>query len=238
MTQDFPFGPDEPIPSNAETSGLFVSQWRSEAEVQRFVQDTLANNPHTRCVIPEMEMIDLFGNRARADFGIVLTSGDTEFIVAVELKHNINFSANAAEGYAQAFHYREMCLISDSRVPHRLRNRSPALAFTGVFEMTPFSGFTSLYKAHGQRLMGMDILSTKFGVGSLRYHPWRLSLDLYLGECWFCTIGTESNRTIQFATGFEKYVTGKHKRNGTRRDRQSVAERMASWQSLFESKEQ
>lgn len=167
-------------------------------------------------VHPEFQMHDLYGNKARADLAIFAEFEGRPFYFTVELKVEASLSRNAANGFAQAFHYREFCTAADDRCPDALSGTSPALSFAGIFDM-------SREKMHTDRRLGMEILTTKVGVGALRYYSWRNTLEFWLGEYKVLCLST-GGRVDPWPTGLEKYIFGKQKRNGSRRGKQSVAE--------------
>ena len=220
---DFP-----PLPPHVEQKQF--SAWNSEKHCKAWLLD-IFKSAVDAYAIAEPNLVDIYGNRARADIGILVKRGNQDCFFAVELKHQANISANAAAAYAQAYHYRDMCIVNDDRLPWTVRDKSPSLAFAGVFEMQGDRWHVdSAIRHHEDRWFGMDILSTLFKVGSVRYYQKRDEVSFHFGEARIFGIRLSTGEVTWHAAA-DSYIFGSEKRNGSRRDRQSVAERFVEIQT-------
>lgn len=225
----------------AERSPVLPSQytppgalWSSEKEVQAWFEQYLAEFPEIH-TLAQLRMVDVFGKNARCDLGLQLYKDGEPLLFSVELKHETHRSTNAADAYAQAFHYQEMCLVRDPRVKEAaLLGKSPALSFAGIFVAESDTLTNRDAERHAQRRLGMEILANKLRVGSVRYYPWRGTVEFWFGEQAILrlTAGRGSSPKLMWGPQAHNYISSNVKRNGSRRGRETIAERAGLEQSL------
>lgn len=163
--------------------------------------------------IEQVKTVDVFGTTGRVDFVIFGTYEDFPYSLAIELKGHFGISKNAAEGLHQAFHYREMSILTDPRLPSELRFKSPNIAFAGILVQGDYR--------HDERLFGMEILALKFGCGIVLFD--HNGIELRMGEVHLLRIGN-SHRYSRWHTSAGNYLFGSVKRAGSRRERMTYAE--------------
>lgn len=197
--------------------------WETELDMQSWLVGKLRDTGVFSHVVPEMEMVDVFGDKARADIGVAGRLSGESFLIAIELKLRANISANAADGFSQAYHYREMCVVNDSRMPKCFQRRSPNLAFSGVFIEAGSS-----YR--NERLKGMAILTTKLRVGGVYLKQWPNSdtpycISFRMGEAFIFRTDPHIHRE-NWHTNAGQYLFGSVKRNGSRKSNGTLGERV------------
>ena len=207
-------------------------RWSSEKEMKYWLLEILLQC-HEIQVFDEPRLIDIYDKPARADIGIVVRRREEYCFFAIELKHRAQISANASAAYSQAYHYRDMCIVTDDRLPKSVRGRSPSLAFAGLFDMKGIDLNTRCVPHHEHRMIGMDLLSTHLKVGSVRNYDWRNQVVFYFGEMRLFDINVFTGQ-ICWNHVIDNYIFGSEKRNGSRRVRQSVAERFVEVKTLAE----
>lgn len=209
--------------------------WTSEKECHTWLLNVL-REVYEFEVIDEPNLVDIFGNKARADIGVLIRRGRERMcFFVIEIKHRVMFSTNAAAAYVQAYHYREMCIVNDPRLPECVNGRSPVFAFAGVFtdicsNPDQWMGHRDL---HGTRCDGMGILATSLKVGNVQGDPRNNRLVFQVGEQRLFSL-KDDERHIDWCSVNDKYMFGSEKRNGTRRERKSVAERFVESQTFVE----
>lgn len=207
-------------------------KWGSEKEMKHWLLHVLLKCPDIQ-VFDEPHLVDIYDNPARADIGIVVRRRNQDCFFAIELKNRAQISANASAAYSQAYHYRDMCIVTDDRLPKSVMGRSPALAFAGLFDMRAPGHNQPAATHHQARWFGMDILSTHLKVGSVRHYKWHDNIAFYFGEMRLFDIdGYEG--VVRWNHVIDNYIFGSEKRNGSRRVRQSVAERFVEVKTLAE----
>jgi hypothetical protein len=214
-----------------ELSGDY-DKWNSEKEMKCQLLDILLRCSEIQ-VFDEPRLIDIYDNQVRADIGIVVRRREQDCFFAIELKNRAQISANASAAYSQAYHYRDMCIVTDDRLPKSVRGRSPSLAFAGLFDMRPTFGGEPAASHHQARWFGINILCTHLKVGSVRKYKWHDNVAFYFGEmCLFTVDGYDGG--VRWNHVIDNYIFGSEKRNGSRRARQSVAERFVEVKTLAE----
>lgn len=201
--------------------------WTTEKECHDWVDYYLSWFPEIN-VLDQLHMVDVFGKKARCDLGLQLYKDGEPVLFSVELKNEIHRSTNAADAYAQAFHYQEMCLVRDERITEQpLIGKSPTLSFAGVFVAESDTMTNRDANHHAQLRLGMEVLANKLRVGSLRYYPWRGSLEFWFGENAILRLyaGGASSPRLVWGAQAHNYISSSVKRNGSRRGRETIAER-------------
>ena len=233
MQKDAPtvmFIPIPPAPDSRAPS--WHNYWSSEKECHQWLLAVLQRVPEIQ-VFDELGLVDIYGNRARADIGIVIDRGYGQHLLVVEIKHKVTISANAAAAYVQAYHYRDMCIASDSRLPGSVNGRSPVFAFAGVFTNICMSPNRPMDRDHHEhRCDGMGILATSLKVGNIEGDPRNNRLSFHAGEQRLFNL-THDEKSLEWCSVADSYLFGREKRNGGRRDRQTVAEKFFEMQQTF-----
>ena len=80
---------------------------------------------------------------------------------------------------------------------------------------------------HAQRRLGMEVLANKLRVGSVRYYPWRGTVEFWFGENAILRLsaGGGSSPKLTWGPQAHNYISSSVKRNGSRRGRETIAER-------------
>lgn len=201
--------------------------WSSEKESQTWLEQYLEWFPEIH-TLDQIHMVDVFGSKARCDLGLQLYKDGEPVLFSVELKHEIHRSTNAADAYAQAFHYQEMCLVRDTRIHEpSLVGKSPTLSFAGIFVAESDTMTNRAADHHAQRRLGMEVLANKLRVGSVRYYPWRGTVEFWFGENAILRLsaGGGSSPKLTWGPQAHNYISSSVKRNGSRRGRETIAER-------------
>ena len=198
--------------------------WASEKECHQWLLNILYDTYDIE-VFDEPRLKDIYGNNARADIGVLIDRGNKSFFFVIEIKHQADRSTNAAAALIQAYHYREMCVVDDDRVPEWVNGKSPTFAFAGVF--------TPTCDMHGGRRDGMGILASNMKVGNILGHPESGNLLFRSGDMRLFSVPVDCTTPISWQTTADAYLFGSERRNGSRRDRQSVAERFFEMQQTF-----
>ena len=206
----------------------YAPVWSSEKECQAWLADKLDKVKYLR-VYEEVSVTDIYGRKGRIDLGLVLPVAPhrERCFVAIELKNKTHISANACDAFVQAYHYREFCSLTDDRLPDDIYG-SPALAFAGVFDRMAQCDYQR------ERFDGMCILACQQRVGSVRCNNsrWNDEISFHMGEQLVFAVNI-ADKSIRWTNKAEDYVYGREKRNGSRRVRQSVAERFAEMESTI-----
>lgn len=218
-------------------------EWASESACRNWVVDQfLASNqaepprygaPGVQLeVFSEVSLIDVYGNRARADICIEADGPDgNPVLLLVELKHQADILSNAVDAFVQAYQYVEFCTVVDDRLPGWL-GRSPTMGFAGLFHAS---------QRDDQRwsLQGAAATAFKLRVGSLHAGP-DGSLAFLVPPSNNVLVQRNTYEMFNWRGNASNLVSGRIKRNGGKDRRVSIAEtfsdamnRLRTYEDLF-----
>lgn len=202
--------------------------WSSEKECHAWLLDVLCHTYEIQ-VFDEPRLVDIYGNKARADIGVLLYRNGNPLFFVIEIKCSATLSTNASQAFIQAYHYREMCVVDDQRLPSSVNGKSPTFSFAGVF----VSSEESDRDHHEHRCDGMGILAANMKVGNAYFRQRHGVLLFRAGDMRLFSVPVLGDGPIDWQTTADAYLFGRERRNGGRRDRQTVAEKFFEMQQTF-----